>query len=822
MSKRARDMAFRQFNKGVSLIEKGKLEDALDILKQAEEQSRNAESPQIQVAVLQTYADLLFSQGKKEEALERYTEVAGIIENEPDHMLPEQRANMFSNMALALENAGRKVEASDRYAIAAQNYRDLVQKNPSNLSHISNMVSTLNNMGALFAETGKYTKAFDAFEEALELQDEINAETQEEINLQKKNTILENLLNIPLEKASEMDREKYDKLLQIYTDEAEKEGEGSLKIAAVLQSSAHVLENEGKKDDAFSKLEEALEITTDYIGKDAEEDYGRKISIDILRDMNRLLESVEDTEKLMEKYGLVLDVSRKILASMPENVSYQLNVAFSLDIIGNLLKESGNIREAIRNIEESVDIVVNILKNEEDDNTTIQAGISIIEDMLALAEFEEDNDSKLKIYRELNNKIEKQGQNNLELGLISADIYKKTGIILADNKSYSEALANLEKALSIYETVKHATGDDSKMNDVLENTALAQFNLGRYDEALKSYIELAKTGSTDRGYSEKIDEILLQKEKKADLTGDVELIRKEYDHILEIRAELLGLVPDKNGRNAERIKEVQEKKADILVAVGEQKEALALYEQLQESDNSGEYVPKIIKLLEKMKISATNEQSERKLKTLEFLLSKYNVLAENYPGSIHILVNKASVLDNIAYVLSEEEENEESAYMCNYALEAYSEIAKLDPENLLPFERIAALNSRLAEIAVSEGNASEGQSRFLTSLETYKNLMDADPSNIEYELDHAGVLDGMGSFFLNSGLYGEAKKSYENALRSYAAIMDQNPENETYRSYVAITLENLGYVLELMGRKDDANWMYENAGRIKEGNQGSE
>ncbi|WMW24157.1 tetratricopeptide repeat protein [Methanolobus sediminis] len=819
MSKRARDMAYRHFNKGVSLIEKGQHEDALEILKQAAEQAKHADSPQIEVAVLQTYADLLFSQGKKEEALERYVKAANIVESEPDYLLPEQRANMFSNMALALENAGRKMEAGDRYAIAAQNYRDLVQKDPSNQSHITNMISTLNNMGALFAETGKYERAFDAFEEALELQEGSDAEKHDDnSNLQKKKIIRENLLNIPLENASEMEKEKYEKLLQLYMEEAEDEGSNSLKVAAILQNSAHILENEGREDAALSKLKEALEIASAFIDNEKEDDSGRKISIGILRDMNRLLEAEEDTQKLMEKYGLILDASRKILASEPENTSYQLNVAFSLDIIGNLLKDSDDIEGAIRNIEEAVDIVVNILQREGDDNNTIHAAVAIIEDMLAFAELKKENESKLDLYRQLGDKIGKTGQDNLELGLISADMCKETGLILAEEKRYSEALENFRKALSIYETVKHATGDDSKMNEVLKNTAKVQFDLGRYDEALISYMELIKSGETDRDIKDNIDIILLELEKKADHTGDVDFIAKEYDRILEIRAELLGIIPDLEGRNAGRMKEIQGKKADIMVAMGQLMDALKLYEQIQEDEDSGRYIPKIIKLLEKMEMSASNKQIDKKLETLEFLLSKYNALAEKYPDNIQILVNKASVIDGIAYTLSEKGETEESGYMCNYALEAYSELAALEPENMYPVERIAALNTRLAELAVGAGIANEAEKRFLTSLETYRNLMNADPSNVEYELDHAGVLDGMGAFFLNAGMYGEAKKSYENALRSYAAIMDQNPENKTYRSYVTITLENLGYVLELMGRKDDANWMYESAKRIEEGN----
>ncbi len=814
MSKRARDMAFRHFNKGVSQIEKGLHEEALHNLRKAEEHVKETDSLPIKVAVFQTYADILFSHDRKEEAIERYLDAAKIIDKDPEHMPLEQRANMFSNMALALEGVNRIEEAIERYQLAKNNYMKLVENEPANTSYISNAVSTLNNMGALLAEIGDNKEAFITFEESLKLQEslmESGARKKEDQN--KRTTILENLLNVPFDETIDISEEKYGKLLEAYHSEINERDTSSVMLPLVIHNYAKLLETKGEKHSAFSKLEEALGIVSKQLDEEPDNSNSRKITINILKDMNRLLVNEENEEKLLDKYELILSISRKILAAEPDNTSFQLNVAFSLDIIGNLLKGSGRLDEALLKIKESSDIVMQVLETEHDDDETLKAGLSITEDMLQIIELL-DEETKLDIYTDFGERIKSLSRENLEFGLIRADVCNKTGEILAGNKKFTEALESFEQALSIYDTVKHATGDDSKLNDVLENKARSQFELGLYDEALLNYMKLIKAGISDSRYADRIDEILLAKEKKADNTGNLELLEKEYEMILEIRTELLGLVPDDNGKNAARIKEIQEKQADLMLASGRSKESLELFEQLQENEGNDRYLSKIMSVLEKIKIDAGKGSAAEELQMLQFLLSSYNNLVEKFPDKISLLSSRASVIDNIAYILSEKGENEEAEYMCKYALDSYYEIAELDPEQSYPVERIAALHSRIAEIAFSMGDADEAKARYETSIRTYRSLIESDSAGITHRLDHAGVLDGMGSFFLNMGMYREAKNCYESALRSYAKIMEQEPDNLSYRSNVTITLENLGYVLELMGRKDDAQWMYENARNI--------
>ncbi|MDG6242909.1 MAG: hypothetical protein QCH31_00745 [Methanolobus sp.] len=820
MSKRARDMAFRQLNKGISLIEKGLNEDALEILGQAEEQAREAESLKILVAVLQTYANLLYSQGRNEEALKRYLAVSDILEKNPEYLPSDQRSEMFSNMAMLLESQGKQEDAMKKYELAALEYKELLKKEKDDTSIISNAVSTLNNMGSLLAEMEEYNEAWNTFQEALKLHETLGSgKTDETKYRHKKRTILANMLNIPPAASAgrEEYEEKYKEQLKMYLSEARDEPSELSRIIASLIDLSISMEKEGQEDAAFLKLEEALDIATMQFEKDNNNADTRKQIIDILRNMSRILESEESSDRSLERYDRIAGTSRKLLTSMPANTAYQLNLAFSLGITGNLLKESGRNKEAMERLEEALDITINTLTDDDQDDQTDQAIASIVEDMLAIIEIEYDPDERFEKYNSLEEKIRTLTQKSLEIALTHAYICNSKGRILAEKKAFAEAIDSFQKAFSTYDAVRHATGDNSSIKDVLENIAKANFSMKAYEDSLSNYMQLLKNGFYDTGYIDSIEEILVEKEKNSDKTGNLEKLKKEYEKILGIRTELLGLVPDEQKKNATRIRELQEKTADIMIAMDQTAEALQIYEQLHEADKTGRYLPKIVKLLERMRASAGKEEASGKLEALEFLLSRYNDLLDENTCDVSVLSNRAFVIENIAQVLSQRGEIEESAYMYNHAIDAYAEIGELDPEKIFLLERSASLHKKIADIAANSGNTEEAKNRYDASLETYRKLMDKDPSNPAHQLGYAGVMDGMGSLYLDAGMHDRAKKSYENALRYYAAVMEREPGNPAYRSNVTITLENLAYVLELMGRNEDALWMYENAKKIDEG-----
>ena len=112
-------MAVRHLNRGVSFIEKGLYEDATHALEEAENEAREAGSPEILAGVLQTYADFLLSDGREEEAVERYTEAEEIVVelSGKGYETTEKLATICSNIASVLEKKGDRSEARARYEV---------------------------------------------------------------------------------------------------------------------------------------------------------------------------------------------------------------------------------------------------------------------------------------------------------------------------------------------------------------------------------------------------------------------------------------------------------------------------------------------------------------------------------------------------------------------------------------------------------------------------------------------------------------------------------------------------------------------------------
>ncbi len=824
MSKRARDMTLRHFNKGVGLINKGMHKDALELLEKAETYAKEADSPLIMVNVLKTYADLLSVRGNNDLALERYLIVADMIENDPEYLPAEQRAGMYSSMAAVLESTGNINDAIYRYESAVNIYRQIIEKEPAQLEDQLNTISALNNMGALIAENKENEKAFGIFEEALVLNERVAKEQEKEdiSHHGKKVTILENMLNIPTNDLI-ITSQRYDQLIRMYLEEKENANTGNyehIKVCTALHNIAHLLENENMIDNAFLKLEEALKAGYIVFQNEPENPDNRKLLIDILKDMNRYLENEEDTDVLMEKYELILELSRALMAFMPSNTAYRLNVALSLDIIANLLREQGRIEDALKRMKESFDIALCVIKDEVDDEivdgNNIQVLTSIIEDLIVLLRFVEEPEQKLAIYRTISDRLGPFAQEELELALICARIYSDTGNLYSQMKIYEDALDCYKNASSIHDTIKHATGDRSNSETNLEKIADTYYKMGLYDDAFKIYMELLKSGYSCISCTERIDEILSKKEKIADSLGSVESIIKDYEKILDIRTDIQGLVPDRFEKNADRIMGLQEKIADIMIAFGRFREALNLYELLQTQGNLERYLPKTIKLLERISVAAEGKDASERLEVFEFLLSRYEYIIEHKRDDPCILYNRASVIENVAYLMAENGNNERAVNMYQYALDAYHHLADIGDESMFLLERIASINAMIAEIAALQSDVDETEMRYEKSMGMYRILMNAEPSIIKHRTEYAGVLVRRGSVFLDMRMHTKAKRSYEMALKVYGDIMDMDPDNRIYRSNVTVTLKNLGYVLDLIGRKEDALWMYEKARSIED------
>jgi tetratricopeptide (TPR) repeat protein len=243
-----REEAVKSFNETLSLMQKGKSEEALESLRNAEKAAHEAKDGAILFHTLKVRGQLLQSLGRLEEALETYTfsliTSEKLLSGDPENKLyidslhmnlnnignlgnifqrmgdftssqqcyeigieisrkqldfhPENKfyrmyaGNTQNNLGELLFTMGQAEEAKEQYEKALKTYTLLLKNSPDNPEYLSDTAMTLNNLGTLFSEKGQKAEAKENLEKALEIlknlskKDPGNEKLKKEISLTRK------------------------------------------------------------------------------------------------------------------------------------------------------------------------------------------------------------------------------------------------------------------------------------------------------------------------------------------------------------------------------------------------------------------------------------------------------------------------------------------------------------------------------------------------------------------------------------------------------------------------------------------------------------
>ena len=218
------------FNASLDMIQKGKLEDALETLKNAEKAASEAEDEAVLLHILELKGKILESLSRFKEALETYTYIlktneklfdtypekelcfdileanlnnignlgnifrrkgnfqfskqsyeTGLeichkrLESQPENEFCRTYAgNTLNNLGELLAEKGQTEEAKVNYKKALEVYEKLLKDYPGDLEHLSDKVMALQNLGILFYETGQKEEAKKNLKKALEILDDLN------------------------------------------------------------------------------------------------------------------------------------------------------------------------------------------------------------------------------------------------------------------------------------------------------------------------------------------------------------------------------------------------------------------------------------------------------------------------------------------------------------------------------------------------------------------------------------------------------------------------------------------------------------------------
>ncbi|WP_167848761.1 tetratricopeptide repeat protein [Methanolobus halotolerans] len=866
-------MAIRHLNRGVSFIEKRLHADATQALEQAEKDAREADSPEILANVLQTYADLLLSEGREEDAFERYTEAGEIIVelSGKGYETTEQLASIFSNIAPILEKKGYISRAREKYEVAVNNYEKLIEREKNNIAYRSNAASTLNNLGALLAEEGEYEASKESFQEALNIMEDSPADVKESIPFQfKMATVLGNLLDLETDTGQfKQTEDKYRQLIETYRKiirmdpletsylerlslalitygdrmalEGKKEDSGEaykealdileelpdkkengneyyLRIVTVLNKRASYFAEKEYHESAKNNLIKALELLEELLENDPSNTDIRSRTVAVLSDLNNLAEGEEASEAKIACYGVIERLSEKLLDINPSSLPYRLNVAFSHNIKGKILAELDRENEAGSEFTKAVDSALEGLQSDMED-TYCHTTSSLINDLEIFAARIKDSEERLRIYGIVLNRLEGFADMCPEDRTIKADIagvLQKIAKIMIEKENYDDAEFVLGETAAIYDKLLSIKSGDENYSAELSSVLLSlgdlQSELKNQEAALGTYLRLFRMAPANKKYGSKLDSILAETEASPQYAENKEVLIAEYEKLLAIREELLESEPD-NTQYSRNLAGLRERIAGLLLDIGRSEEGLdILCSLLSTRDSSSYLVSKVIDALEKFRLSVSeSDNTHEKISNYGLLLETYTKLSDMGLADVSVQEKRAEILEKLALLHYENGSLEKAKTNYGYALSAYTKLHSAQPSDIAVLVKTGNLKCRLASLLTDAGHTVDAQQMLRSSLDDYQGLLEHEPSNISYQQNTAYILNSLGYLLLEEKLFKEAKPLYENALKMYVQIIDSDPENMSYKANAACTLNNLGYILENIGRENDAIWMYEKA-----------
>ena len=277
---------------------------------------------------------LLYLLGRYEESLEIHT--FGLKYNEeilsrgPYNKIYESAFTVSFLDVFALGNifynTGNFFRAKDCYEFYLLISQRLLKANPENLSYLSDVAMTLNNLGGLLTKMGSIEEAKKKLEKALELR----------LGLLKKYP--ENLL------------------YQSY-------------VGGTLVNLGVLFKDMGRLEEARDRYEEALEIYEKLAKEDSEDPTHRINFAGLLDNLGKLLSDMGRIEQARQWHEKALKIRQDLIKDENENVAYQSYLGQLNNSLGNMSKWG----EAGQELEDFIEHVYSIsLKNENLKNFKIE------------------------------------------------------------------------------------------------------------------------------------------------------------------------------------------------------------------------------------------------------------------------------------------------------------------------------------------------------------------------------------------------------------------------------------------------------------------
>jgi len=252
----------------------------------------------------------------------------------------------------------------------------------------------------------------------------------------------------------------------------------------------------GRIEESKQRYENALEMRQTLLANDPDNvSYQSDVAM-TLNNLGTLLSEMGRIEESKQRYENALEMRQTLLGTDPDNVSYQSYVGTTLNNLGALLSDMGRIEEAKKRYENALEIRKKLLDNDPE-NVVYQSNFAetlngfgtLLKSLDEIEEAKIRHEQALEIRKKL---LESDYENVVYLSNVGETL-NDLGTSLYKLGQFQEAKERFERSLKIREELLETDPENviyrSKVGETLNNLGILLFDMGRIEEAKQRYEE---------------------------------------------------------------------------------------------------------------------------------------------------------------------------------------------------------------------------------------------------------------------------------------------------------------------------------------------
>ncbi|ABE53128.1 tetratricopeptide repeat protein [Methanococcoides burtonii] len=826
MSQRSKDMALRNFKKGMSFLEAGQQKKALEVLLVAEKQAKDAGSTDLLINIFQSVAKIMESNGEKDAALERYLGASELLDGlaNSDPSFVEHKALAMNKAATLLANKGDVEHAGYLFEETVKAYDKLLSKEPNNVVHCSSMSSALNDVATILAERGQQKDAKERFERSLKLSAKlIVLDPLNSSNITKALTIQTNLANLLYDMGLLEDAKiNFESTYGGYSGLLKDNTSGNLfrdQIADTLEKQVNVLFDMQEYAASGKKLHELMDMLQRF-AKD-EPRFLERIT-DPIHGLVKLARDNADKGMFADArsgYELMLPVLMDLIKDDQDYANYIPMVRTMLNDMESLLENDTDVSEK----EADLTILISMYENLSalDPSDLSYAGkISELNDrmvqLLIVAGRFEDARSKSDLTLDDLMDLMQKDPNNVNLLSMIREMLDDMEFLLETDRDVNEHKSNLNTLIYMYENLSDIYPSDvsyvTKISD-LDNCMIRHLiNAGclaearsKSDSTLYVLMDMVHEDPENVNLLSMIHEILDDMESLLDTEMDASKQESSLNVLISMY-EMLSRIDPSDFSHHVKIAKLNERMGRFLMDAGRLSAARSSYgstlavltKLIKEEPDNTNFLSTFRTIVNDMEVLfEMNADDGEKGSDLNVLTSIYEKLSILDPTDLSHYVKIAELNERVGSLLMNAGRLAAARSKYDSALTVLMDLIQDDPDNftfLSMFRTLLADMEHLLEVDCAD---SEKEFDLNVLISMYEKLSQLDPSDLSYYVKIAELNQRMGNVLMKAGRLSAGRSKYESTFNDLVELINEDPENVTFLSMVRTIVTDMEALIKM-------------------------